>query len=158
MTRIEELESKIAACQTELEQLKKKKEKHTKSMLPVNGNCFIAAEWDVQCYDGIGECSLVASKTDQNVFPTEEVAEAYKEAFSVMLELRRQPGSGVFSGQDPYEGWVVLRNGRISQAIGSVNFVLCPPFPTRELVEQAAKVVGYTRIAKVYETLIGVLR
>lgn len=95
MNKIEQLEQQLLAMQAELEELKRTKleaseEEAVKAMLPEQGSWCL----DI-CNFGPSETDLLfATNGDQNTFPDKETAEAYADAFRVMLELRRQPRSG----------------------------------------------------------------
>ena len=149
MRKIEELEAKMKEIQEELALIKAQKKEEleeTKSMLPMEGAWCIGADWsDILKMDMVGVAAM-----DQNVFSTEESAEAYRDAFSVMLELRRQSGSGA-----QRVGFVINDAGCTQHVVTNMCFALCPPFPTEELAEAARDAVGRDRIIAAYKTLTG---
>lgn len=147
MTRRDEVQAEIARLQAELDAI----DKLPPAMLPVEGEWYLDsrfhAEPDVIVF--------AATTPNQNIFPTEEIAQAYGNAFSVMLELRRQPGSGVRKADGV--GYVPNEHGSIDWYGSSECFVLCPPFPSGELAEAARGAVGRERIVAAYKTLTGVV-
>ena len=101
MSKAEELQQKLNELQAELDALKEEEKKEPlKAMLPKEGywwlNEIFAAERT--------EYTRIVGK-DQNILPDKETAEAYAEAFRVMLELRRMPGSGQLDCEG--DRWIV---------------------------------------------------
>lgn len=95
---------------------------------------------------------------DQNIFPSREIAEAYADAFRVMLELRRCEGAGHYYVEYGEEhGWYIREDGA-DYACKEYNhvFAFCPPFPTEDLAQAAIDKVGGERILTAYKFLANV--
>lgn len=153
MNKIEQLEQQLAAMQQELEDLKKAKgDDRPKAMLPKEGQYRLvggAFFVDAEEYQSIASHGIV-----QNVFPDKETAEAYADAFRVILELRRQPGSGQLD--EDGDGWAVNCYGERDYTDNATFFGVCPPFPCWMLARDAGEAVGIERIKKAYATLSGI--
>jgi len=91
---------------------------------------------------------LTASNLDQNIFPDEDTAQRYAEAFKVMLELRRCEGAGhYYEEYGNFRGYSIDQNTIDSFDRGCPEmFAFFPPFPTEELAKAAMKKVGKDRI------------
>ena len=131
-------------------------EEKAPSMLPplVEGKAGYFINHDL-CGDGIVYCD----ESDLNFFPTKELAEAYADAFKVVLELRRQPFSGEVDGEG--RGYIFCGNGfgydwYPYDTYNMELFQLCPPFPSPEACEAAVEAVGRERIIKAYRLLANV--
>ena len=139
MSKAEELQQKLNELQAELDALKEEEKKEPlKAMLPVPDN--------LTGY----RLSLAMD------FPDQETAEAYADVFRTILELRRQPGSGQLDCEG--DGWIVECCGRADWSCDKTLFTLCPPFPSKELAEQAGETVGTERIKRAYATLSNIKR
>lgn len=157
MNKIEQMEAQLEQLKRELEEYKngaqevcvKPQVSAPPALLPVEGGYYIDAFFN---WDSTG-CYSTASKGDQNVFPDEETAQAYGEAFSVMLELRRQPGSCAFD--DSKEQFVVDVDGDILQDDRIGNYTVSPPFTSMSWANKAIEAVGKERIVQAYKTLRG---
>lgn len=158
MNKIEQMESQLEQLKRELEEYKNgakevwvntPKVSVPPALLPVEGGYYIDV---VFSSEPIG-CTTKALQEDQNVFPDEETAQSYGEAFSVMLELRRQPGSCAF---DYDEDWFVVdADGDILQDDRIGNYTVSPPFSSAMWANKAAEAVGKERIVQAYKTLRG---
>ena len=139
MSKVEELQQILNELQAKLGALKEEEKKEPlKAMLPAP--------------DHLTEYRLSLTMD----FPDKETAEAYADAFCVMLELRRMPGSGLHM-KDDREAYVIVPKGAVAvRALYKEVFCLCPPFPSEELAQQAAEAVGIERIKKAYATLSGI--
>ena len=157
MNKIEQMEAQLEQLKRELEEYKnvaqevcvKPQISVPPALLPLSGEYFLDA-----VFNWVGaSCYTIASKEDQNVFPDEETTRAYGEAFSVMLELRRQPGSCAF---DYDEDWFVVdADGDILQDDRIGNYTVSPPFTSMYWASKAIEAVGKERIVQAYKTLRG---
>ena len=158
MNKIEQMEAQLEQLKRELEEYKNgdqevwvntPKVPVPPALLPVEGGFFLnnrfGAEENFHDYK--------ATLYDQNVFPDEETADDYGEAFSVMLELRRQPGSCAFD--DSKEQFVVDVDGDILQDDRIGNYTVSPPFTSMSWANKAIEAVGKERIVQAYKTLRG---
>ena len=105
MNKIEQLEQQFLAIQAELEKLKNKKEEY-KAML--------------QTPEGLSRyrTHICEEFTDQ------ETAEAYADAFRVMLELRRQAGSATLKDSSNETAWIITRYGSAEEYYYTCDCVL----------------------------------
>jgi hypothetical protein len=157
MNKIEQMEAQLEQLKRELEEYKKGAQEVCvrpqisvpPALLPVEGKYYIS---EVFSSEPIG-CTTKASKEDQNVFPDEETADAYGEAFSVMLELRRQPGSCAFDGGETM--YAIDADGDASAREWRGSYTVSPPFSSEEWAEKAIDAVGKERIVQAYKTLRG---
>ena len=155
MNKIEQLEQQFLDIQTELEELKKQQlpdveEEPVKAMLPRSGGWFLGEEHFDPEYLGFD----IQIAADQNIFPDKETAEAYADAFRVMLELRRQAGSATIKDPSNEIAWIITRNGSAEEYYYTCDcFAMCPPFPSEDLARQAGEAVGIERIKRAYATL-----
>lgn len=160
--RIEAIECKLQERQEQLKAMKEARSTGSfPAMLPDRGDWFLSQEQfnaeNMSWNDGM---SAKDSK-DQNVFPSQEVAEAYGDAFRVMLELRRCEGAGHYYeeyGED--YGWSIncINWGRpdcYSKDFPEM-FSLFPPFPTEALAQAAIDNVGKERIIAAMKLLANV--
>jgi len=149
MPTLKELEKQLEDIQAAIEEAKKREQEG--GILPVEGDFYLDARFEVETAGRTWR----ANRSDQNVFPDEETANAYGEAFRVMLELRRQPGSVVY---DEYGGqYFIGTNGMVKEITDIHSVTLCPPFSSEEQANKAACTVGRTRIASAYNTLRGLV-
>ena len=157
MNKIEQMEAQLEQLKRELEEYKnvaqegcvKPQISVPPALLPVEGKYYIS---EVFSSEPIG-CTTKASKEDQNVFPDEETADAYGEAFSVMLELRRQPGSCAFDeGEILY---AVCADGEPALREWRGSYTVSPPFSSAMWANKAIEAVGKERIVQAYKTLRG---
>ena len=155
MNKIEMLEKQLAEMQKQLDEMKKQsaESKELPSMLPPleegNVGYFIDHNFKV---DGITYCD----ESDIDFFPTPELAEAYADAFKVIIELRRQPFSGDYNGM--CDAYYIESDGVVSRSDcwNVACFAICPPFPSYEACEAAVKAVGEGRILAAYRLLANV--
>ena len=80
--------------------------------------------------------------------------EAIFDAFTVIFELRQQPGSGQMCASG--FGFFVSSSGQIGYTDLSDQFALSPPFPEQSLAIKARDHVGTERVIKAYRTLSGI--
>ena len=157
MNKLGQMERKLKELQQEIEALKKQGQEASSdlpAMLPPVGTAYDedGIDWVVMA-DGYGNFS------EQNSFPDEATATAYEGAFSVMLELRRQPGSGMFEQKDVEDPdaeigcFYINQDGLVLWTYLEGAFELCPPFPSEALAQKAIEAVGRERIMKTYEVL-----
>lgn len=96
----------------------------------------------------------------QNHFPDLATAQAYADAFSTMLELRRQPGSEPVKEDSQWRIEVdTCCNELLVTYSRSLNYKLSrisPCFATQEQAQAAVKAVGKGRILAMFKTLHGV--
>lgn len=131
MNKIEQMEAQLEQLKRELEEYKNgdqevwvntPKVPVPPALLPVEGGYYIN---EILRSEPIG-CTTKVLPGDQNVFPDEETADAYGEAFSVMLELRRQPGSCAFDeGEILY---AVCADGEPALREWRGSYTVSPPF------------------------------
>lgn len=162
---IEAMQEQINKMQEQLDEMKRTAKEEAKKqdvqyppMLPDEGEWFISQEKFIVVeiyWDGVQSAK---ESGDQNVFPSEDIANAYADAFCVMLELRRCEGAGHY-GEDGYESYTyddcsedVCRACNDSLSC----FTLVPPFPTEELAQAAIDKVGLERIIAAYKLLANV--
>ena len=157
MNKIEQMEAQLEQLKRELEEYKnvvqevcvKPQVSAPPALLPSKGEYFLDAVFNWADTD----CCTTATKEDQNVFPDEETADAYGEAFSVMLELRRQPGSCAFDeGEILY---AVCADGEPALREWRGSYTVSPPFSSAMWANKAAEAVGKERIVQAYKTLRG---
>lgn len=158
MNKLEQMEAQLEQLKRELEEYKNgdqevwvntPKVPVPPALLPVEGGFFLnnrfGAEENFHDYK--------ATLYDQNVFPDEETADDYGEAFSVMLELRRQPGSCAFDeGEILY---AVCADGEPALREWRGSYTVSPPFSSAMWANKAAEAVGKERIVQAYKTLRG---
>lgn len=158
--------NKIEQMEAQLEQLKRELEEYKNvaqegcvkpqisvppALLPLHGEYYLDA---VFSWEG-ASCCTTATKEDQNIFPDKETAQAYGEAFSVMLELRRQPGSCAFD--DSKEQFVVDVDGDVITDCWRGSFTVSPLFTSMYWANKAIETVGKERIVQAYNILKGEL-
>lgn len=160
MNKLEELEAQLKDIQQQIDEMKIV---HT-GMPYKNEPCYFpmlagCGEWYFEsCNFNIDRLNKpTTAESDQNIFPTEEIASAYGDAFRVMLELRRCVGAGHYYEEYgekcgyTYDGVCIAHEWG-----GSQLFSLVPPFPTRELCQAAVDKIGCLRIQAAYKLLANV--
>ena len=147
MPTLEELEKQLKDIQAAIEEAKKREQEG--GILPMEGDFYLDYGFDVET--AYNTCK--ANGRDQNVFPDEETANAYGEAFSVMLELRRQPGSVAYD--DYSKQYYINCYGSVCQLQSYNKTGVCPAFSPIKAAENARRAVGEDRIVAAYRTLTG---
>ena len=151
-TKLEELHQRLLDIQAEIAELKSKEEEDSGSVLPPFGGWYIPEAWSQKYGEPEAIGWDVEVTDDQNIFPSEKSAEAYRDAFSVMLELRRQPGSCPI---DANKGeWYIDPDGDVMCDDARVAYILSPAFTSTEWAEKAIEVVGKDKIIAAYNTLL----
>ena len=143
------IEQQIAEMQQQLDILKAQlretpKQEKIAAMIPEMEEC--EEGWAIHAY--LDRDVLESSKynDDNNIFPTEEMAEGYAKAFHMLVMLRKQLGSGMTD--EDGAGWFVdVYNDNLRLDVCYVDespeaFSLVPPFPTDELLRNAIEAVG----------------
>ncbi len=97
-------------------------------------------------------------REDQNFFDTKEEAQAWADAISTLIELRRQPGS-----EAPKEGvaqWVIERDLGVESWAVYYNKIerISPAFSTEEQARAAIDKIGRELLMQMFNTLHGVKR
>lgn len=140
------LQAQVAQIQQELDNEKDGVVEGYPTMLADKGGFYLDG-----CFlpDGIGGINT-ADEFDQNIFPDEDTAQGYAEAFKVMLELRRCERAGYYSDEDGWgfncDEWNPMGGITYYSRRDHDLFSFFPPFPTEELAEAAMKKVGKDRI------------
>lgn len=129
--QIEAMERKLQEMQEQLKAMKEERAKDTfLPMLPDVGQYFLGA--DMFAVIETDRCTLSAKRdNDQNIFHSKDIAEAYGDAFRVMLELRRCEGAGHYD--EDYQGtyaFALDEEGDIHLASSddTTRFILFPHF------------------------------
>lgn len=161
--QIQAMERKLQEMQEQLKAMREEKEKKDTgfpAMLPDEGKYFLSN--DRFTPEHMDWTTLSAKEDDdQNVFPSQQIAEAYADAFRVMLELRRCEGAGhYYEEYGDFYGWSICQWG--SNPLDwypkgcHEMFAFFPPFPTEELAQAAIDNVGKERIIAAMQLLANV--
>lgn len=156
MTELEQLKQSLAEMQERLTMLEKEEKKAgRKSMLPDGEPIGVGGH---KTHIVLHSYNYYSSDFPDDLFPDKETAEAYADAFRVMLELRRCEGSGEVDRTG--DGWFYEIHHQSfdynTPHVAPENFSLCPPFPSEEACEAAINKVGKERVIAAYKLLAGV--
>jgi hypothetical protein len=95
-----------------------------------------------------------------NLFTDKRVAEAYKQAFSTLLELHHQPGAARITNQDQWR--LQMRNSAANGVVidkaydqGYKCTNLGPWFSTKEAAQLALDTIGTERLCVMFSVLAG---
>lgn len=164
-TKLAELEATIRKAQEEVAALKaelakpEKKEWVNPVFVPERGYSKL---YNIHTDPHEGMFSEIKEQGNSNgrvkyAFRTAESAQAYADAFQVMLELRSQPGQKVYTKGEA--GWVtsVSNDGTVFPTVCGLPsaFTISGAFDSEESTKAAIKAVGEARIRRAVDTLIG---